>query len=280
MLLSYIIGATVPYSIIPTIFILLPVLYLVLLNLLPNTPQYHIQRQNLPEAEKSMIFYKGCDGKTKSEIFALQVEFERLKSVNDTINLDKKLKLGDFYNRDAFRGFVVCVLISWFLLMTGCFTFITYALIIFRESNTTLDPHVAAIILAIVQIFGGLISTSIGDTLGRKTILIISLVGSALGLFGMAVYMYLSEIGWNLGETRILPVVFLAFVIFISNAGIVPLSNVVAVENLPRNVRNVNIFLVLIKFSNLNNFYLFRFADSDVWHEFLHHLVQFRCIFR
>lgn len=61
--------------------------------------------------------------------------------------MDKKLKLDDFYNRDAFRGFIVCITMSWFLLMTGCFTFINYALIIFQESNTTLDPHVAAIIL-------------------------------------------------------------------------------------------------------------------------------------
>lgn len=170
------------------------------------------------------------------------MEFEKLKSVNDTINLDKKFKLDDFYNRDAFRGFIVCVTMSWFLLMTGCFTFINYALIVFQESNTTLDPHVAAIILAIVQIFGGLISTAIGDTLNRKTILIISLVGSAVGLFSMAVYMYFSENGWNMGDYRILPVVFLAFVIFISNAGIVPLSNVCAVENLPLNVRNDIIF--------------------------------------
>lgn len=242
VLLSYIIGATVPYSIVPTIFILLPVLYWVLLYLLPNTPQYHIQKQNLQEAEKSLIFYKGCDGKTKSEIFALQVEFDKLKSVNDTINLDKRLKLDDFYNRNAFRGFIVCITMSWFLLMTGCFTFITYALIIFQESNTTLDPHVAAIVLAIVQIFGGLISTAIGDTLGRKTILIISLVGSAIGLFSMAAYMYFSVNGWDLDKYRILPVVFLAFVIFIANAGIVPLSNIIAVENLAPNVRNDEIF--------------------------------------
>lgn len=147
------------------------------------------------------------------------------------------MQFDDFYNCEAFRGFVVCIAMSWFLLMTGCFTFIVYASIVFQCANTTLDPHIAAIILAIVQIFGGLISTTIGDTLGRKTILIISLFGSAVGLFSMALYMYLSVNGWDLQKYDALPVVFLAFVIFISNAGIVPLSNVCAVENLPANVR-------------------------------------------
>lgn len=148
----------------------------------------------------------------------------------------EKLSFGDFYNRDAFRGFVVCIAVSWFLLMTGCFTFINYALMVFRESHTTLDPHIAAIILAIVQILGGLISTSIGDTLGRKIILIISLAGSAVGLFSMGFYLYLSENGEDLRSYQSLPIIFLAFVIFISNAGIVPLSNIVAVENYPPKV--------------------------------------------
>lgn len=231
------------------------------------------------EAEKSLIFYKGCDGKSKTEIFALQAEFEKLKSASDTSNTNKKLKREDFFNRDAVRGFMVCIAMSWFLLMTGCFTFINYALIVFHESNTTLDPHVAAIILAIVQIFGGLISTSIGDTLGRKTILIISLVGSAVGLFSMSLYMYLSVNGWNLQDYRILPVVFLGFVIFISNAGIVPLSNVCAVENLPPNVRHSNhchldlpFLLSNIPFLTIAFIVLFS-SDSNIWHELLHNLV-------
>lgn len=166
---------------------------------------------------------------------ALQIEFDKLKS-SKSMNANEKMKLADFCNRNAFRGIIVCIAMAWFVLMTGCFTFISYATMIFNKSNTTLDQHVAAIILAIVQIFGGLISTSISDSFGRKIILIISLIGSSIGLFSMAFYMYLSENGCNLQSYDSLPVVFLAFVIFISNAGIVPLSNVCAVENLPQNV--------------------------------------------
>lgn len=178
---------------------------------------------------------------------------------------------------------MVCIAMSWFLLMTGCFTFIAYASIIFEESNTTLDPHIAAIILAVVQIFGGLISTSIGDTFGRKTILTISLFGSAVGLFSMALYMYLSVNGWNLQNYGTLPVVFLAFVILISNAGIVPISNVAAVENLPATVRNNKLYdrFFSCQFTIFDHFFLqiLFFLDSDVGHDFLHNLVQFCSIF-
>lgn len=183
-----------------------------------------------------MVYYKSCDAKTTLQVLALQMEFENLKSASKAQDANDRLRLSDFYNRNALRGFVVCTAMSWFLLLTGCFTFINYAVIIFQKSNTALDPHIAAIILAVVQIFGGLISTSISDTLGRKIILVISLAGSAVGLFSMAVYMYFTEHGWNPHNYGCLPVVFLAFVIFISNAGINPLSNICAVENLPQNV--------------------------------------------
>lgn len=46
VLLSYIVGATVQYNIIPAIFIFIPILYMILLFLLPNTPQYYIRTEN------------------------------------------------------------------------------------------------------------------------------------------------------------------------------------------------------------------------------------------
>lgn len=47
VLLAYTIGATIQYHIIPIIFIVIPIVYMILLSVLPNTPQYHIQNKNL-----------------------------------------------------------------------------------------------------------------------------------------------------------------------------------------------------------------------------------------
>lgn len=47
VLLSYTIGATVQYEFIPAIFIFIPILYMILLFLLPNTSQYYIKKDNL-----------------------------------------------------------------------------------------------------------------------------------------------------------------------------------------------------------------------------------------
>lgn len=195
----------------------------------------YITKIGLQEAEKSLKYYKCFKGDTKEELNAFQLEFERLKMASGEAAVNK-FSWRDFVNRPAARGMIVATAMAWFLQMTGCFTFMSYASLIFQESGTELDNHLSAIILAVVQIFGGLLSTSFSDKFGRKVILAISLFGSALGLFSTSIYLYLRQSGLNLSDLSILPVICLSFVIFISNAGISPLSNVCAVENMPPKV--------------------------------------------
>lgn len=44
VLIAYIVGATVDYGVIPSILIYIPIVYIVCLYLLPNTPQFYLQR--------------------------------------------------------------------------------------------------------------------------------------------------------------------------------------------------------------------------------------------
>lgn len=61
-------------------------------------------------------------------------------------------------------------------------------------------------------------------------------LGSAIGLFIFSVYMYLHHNGYDISNFTWLPVVVMSFIIFISNAGIIALANICAVENFQTNV--------------------------------------------
>lgn len=176
---------------------------------------------------------------------ALQTELERLKVIAKEGKLTEKINLHDFCNQLAMRGLIIGIAMAWFLQFTGCFIIINYAMFVFKNLNIVLDPDISSIVLAIVQIFGGLISTSLSDTLGRKIMLVISLFGSAIGLFGLLLFLYLNENGIDLSNYSSLSVVCLSFVIFISCAGIAPLSNVCTVENLPPKVCTSGFFIRL-----------------------------------
>lgn len=161
---------------------------------------------------------------------------ERLKLRTQESIQNDKLGLRDFGNGTAIKGLIIGIAMAWFLQMTGCFIIINYASLIFQESSSVLDPHISSIVLAAVQIIGGVISTSLSDSFGRKIILIISIFGSGIGLFSTSLYLYFCQIGFDLSNYSVLPVICLSFVIFISSAGVAPLSNVCTVENLPPKV--------------------------------------------
>lgn len=47
ILAAYIVGAFVEYEYVPSVFVIIPVVYLICFILLPNTPQYYIQKNNV-----------------------------------------------------------------------------------------------------------------------------------------------------------------------------------------------------------------------------------------
>lgn len=167
----------------------------------------------------------------------MNTELERLKSIDEEQKNNSNLKLHDFNNRMALKGIVLSIVMSWLHQMTGCSTFTNYASFIFEKSGTSFGIHVSSIILAVAQIAGGLLSTQLGDTFGRKTTLNVSLLGSAIGLFTFSGYMYLRHNGYDVSNLLWIPVTCLSLIIFISSAGIVALINTCVVECFPLKVR-------------------------------------------
>ncbi|XP_055304278.1 facilitated trehalose transporter Tret1-like, partial [Sitodiplosis mosellana] len=185
VLIALIVGATVDYDTIPAFFFFIPIVYMICLYFLPNTPQFHLQHGEYKEAEISLMYYKSYEEKSEREVLALQLEIERLKHMAKALETNEKINLKDFCSQTAVRGLIIGAAMAWFLQLSGCFIIINYSSLVFLKSNHIMDSQIASIILGVVQIFGGLLSTSLCDNFGRKVLLILSLLGSALGLFGL-----------------------------------------------------------------------------------------------
>lgn len=237
---------------------------------LPNTPQHHLKNDEfkvynreitlttktklnvtnilflnsiksillLQQAEKALMFYKGCNKNNEREKTLLKVEFERMRDLENDRRANSKIGIKDICNRMAFKGIITSIAISWFMQSTGAVLIMNYASLIFEKSGTALSIDASGIILAVIQIVGSLVSTQLGDTFGRKTTLFISLSGSAVGLFVFTVYSYLRQNGYDVSSYLWLPVVCLSFVIFIASSGIVALANTCTVENFPPKVKS------------------------------------------
>lgn len=183
------------------------------------------------------MYYKACNFENKREIMLLKAEFERIKILEEDRKKNPKVQLKDFCNKMALKGIITSIAMSWLFQATGCFIITNYASLIFDISGTSLSIEVSTIILAAVQIAGGLVSTQMGDAFGRKTTLFISLIGSALGLFIFAVYSYLRQNDYDVSNYLWVPELCLSFLIFISSSGIVALANTCTIENFPPKVK-------------------------------------------
>lgn len=148
-------------------------------------------------------------------------------------------------NARAVKGLIIGIFLAYFAQFSGCMTIITYAVLILKKSGTTLNPYISSIALAANLIIGNLCTAQCADKLGRKTFMIISLLGSAAGLITLSGYLYMCQIGFELQAYSWIPVASLAWLVFISSAGIIPLSHVCRVENLPTKVSTCQITMLL-----------------------------------
>lgn len=134
--------------------------------------------------------------------------------------------------RDAIKGIFIGIVLTLLNQLTGCYIFLTYAVMIFARIGTNVNPYTSTIILGIVQIAGSLLTTQLADRLGRKILLNISIVGSVLGQLSLAVFLYLDKVGVDVTLLHWVPVASTGFVIFIASVGIVPLIPICTVEML------------------------------------------------
>lgn len=255
---ALIIGAYVDYAIVPYINIGLPVLFAILFVCLPNTPQFLIRQRkyeassdgwwllqilfyvnfNFQEAKKSIEYYRGYNAKSIEGHRAIADEFDRLVGNH---NYMQQTNQNSFSCRVLCRPLVlkalmIGVVLTFINQYSPCYTLILYGVMIFQQAGTQIDAHESTIMLGILQVLGTFSSTTLVDFIGRKSLLIISTAGCALGLSTMSIYMYLHSIGFDLDVFHWIPLVSLGFVVFISSVGIVPLIFVCIVEMLPPDV--------------------------------------------
>lgn len=128
------------------------------------------------------------------------------------------------------KGIFIGIVLTLLIQLTGCHTFLTYGVMIFAKIGANVNPYTSTIILGVVQIAGSLLTTQLADSLGRKILLIISIIGSILGQMALAAFFYLDELGFDVTLFGWIPVASIGFVIFIASVGIVPLASICTVE--------------------------------------------------
>uniref|UniRef100_A0A182JVW4 Major facilitator superfamily (MFS) profile domain-containing protein n=1 Tax=Anopheles christyi TaxID=43041 RepID=A0A182JVW4_9DIPT len=234
----YAAGNYLPYDVIPKIMLVAPVGFIVLVSFLPETPYCLLRKGRQFEAERSLMFYRNIpDERQQTPEFT--TEFDELKSFVHTQSTQSPICWADFTTSEAKRGLFIGVFVMALNQFSGIFAILTYAGTILQMSGTGIDPNVALIIVAVLNICGNLTSFAIIDRVGRKILLLLSATGVGLALAVLGAHSYLLTIGYDLQGVEWLPVLALSLTLFLGAIGITNIPFFIVPEVMPPKLRSI-----------------------------------------
>lgn len=249
LLASYTAGNYLPYHVIPKIMICLPIAFLALVCLLPETPYCLLREGKVVEAEKSLMFYRNIPDVTRKTL-AFEYEFESMKTFALSESSKERLTLADFTTPESVKGLFIAIFVMALNQFSGIFAILTYAGNILEACGTSLDPKYVLILIALINICGNITSFVIVDLAGRKTFLLISTIGVGLSLGILGLHSYYSYNAENFEDYSWVPVVALLACIYSAGLGITNMIGFIVPEVLPPKIRSIGstISVVLLCF--------------------------------
>uniref|UniRef100_U5EJ99 Facilitated trehalose transporter Tret1 n=1 Tax=Corethrella appendiculata TaxID=1370023 RepID=U5EJ99_9DIPT len=209
----------------------LPVPFLVLMLLIPETPRWYVSRGSEERARNALQWLRGKKADVEPELKGIiksHCEAERHASQGALLDLMKKCNL---------KPLSISLGLMFFQQLSGINAVIFYTVSIFKDAGSTIDGNLCTIIVGIVNFIATFIATLLIDRLGRKVLLYISDVAMILTLFILGAFFYMKNSGADVSAVGWLPLA--SFVIFVLgfSLGFGPIPWLMMGEILPGKIR-------------------------------------------
>lgn len=196
-----------------------------------------------------MRFYRNVRTDAKEQMGLLQTELGTLRNANNN-NVsempndpsddaeDAAITWRDFFTPHARKALCIGIFLMWLKTFAGLYVMVTYAGTIFAQSDLSISPNVASIVIGAVQLAGTYVAILLVDRAGRRILLALSTIGTGLSLVVLATYLLLRDMGSPLVDGYgWVAVLSFSAVLFLGSCGIVPMPFVVMSEVMPPKIR-------------------------------------------
>uniref|UniRef100_A0A182J2R0 Facilitated trehalose transporter Tret1 n=1 Tax=Anopheles atroparvus TaxID=41427 RepID=A0A182J2R0_ANOAO len=189
VLIQYTLGAFTTWKILSGLSVMVPVLALLLMLLMPETPNYLVSKQKPEKALKSLAKLRGSS-------YNIEREVDQLKAFAAKTNATGKKKLGfretieALVHPSSLKPFAILTIYFMMYQFSGVNTITFYAVEIFRDSGTTMDKYTCTILLGVVRLIFTIVGAILLRRCGRRPLTFISGVGCGCTMVGLGVYLY------------------------------------------------------------------------------------------
>lgn len=184
ILFSYVLGTILEnMKILSIISGIVPLVFFAVFFFMPETPVYYLKKGNEEAARKSLARLRGDQYDIELE---LQTHRETLEETTRS-NVSFAVMIR---SRAVKKGFIIAYGLMLFQQMSGVNSIIFYSSDIFTKAGSSLPPNEASIIVGAVQVISVFIGTLVVDKLGRRILLLASIVVMFLTTLILGVYFY------------------------------------------------------------------------------------------
>lgn len=185
----------------------LPVPFLVLMFLIPETPRWYVSRGREERARRALQWLRGKRADVEPELKGI------VKSHCDAERHASQNAIFDLLKRSNLKPLLISLGLMFFQQLSGINAVIFYTVSIFKDAGSTIDENLCTIIVGVVNFIATFIATILIDRLGRKMLLYISDVAMIITLLTLGTFFYYKNSGHDISNIGWLPLG--SFVIFV-----------------------------------------------------------------
>ncbi|CAG9831239.1 unnamed protein product [Diabrotica balteata] len=165
---------------------------------------------------------------------------EAFTEIKNGYNEERQATLRDILTSKALKkAFIICTVLLVLQQFCGIVAITFYGQTLFEKSSIQLSPELSVILLGTVQLVTSFITPCVSNKYGKKTLLIISGVLTALSQIILAIDSYVDGIARFAPAFRFLPLLCLIVFIIGYNLGIGPQPWIIMGEIFPTRVKTV-----------------------------------------
>ncbi|XP_049880705.1 facilitated trehalose transporter Tret1-like [Pectinophora gossypiella] len=230
ILFTFVVGAYTHWRTLSIISAVLPPLLVIVFWWMPETPQYLLGKNRRRDAEKSLRWLRGPDADLSSELEDMQKEVDNASRQSASIRTMLS-------NRATLMAFICSLGLMFFQQFSGINAVIFYTNNIFQSAGSNIPPHIATIIVGVVQTIATFISSLLVERAGRKLLLLQSCIIMGITLIILGIYFKLQVDGYNVATLGWIPLVCLVLFIISFSLGFGPIPWMMMAELFPVEMR-------------------------------------------